>query len=75
MPNPESFFWIAAFIADAAAVNPSGITILLATYVSRFSINSKSAVINGLWKLRNSPLWQLIFLVVSFDKTPLFSKS
>ena len=47
---------------------------LLANGVSTFFINDKLAVINGLRKFKNPPSWLVIFLVVSFNKIPLFSK-
>ena len=37
-------------------------------------MNGKPAVINGLRKFKNPPSWLVIFLVVSFNKIPLFSK-
>ena len=45
---------------------------LLANGVSTFFINGKPAAINGLRKLRNP--WLVVFLVVPFNKIPLFSK-
>ena len=47
---------------------------LLANGVSTFFINDKLAVINGLRKFKNPPSWLVIFLVVPFNKIPLFSK-
>ena len=68
------FFWIAASVADAAAVNPNGFKALLAYGVSSFFYNGKRAVINGLRKSRNSPFCLAIFLVIFFIKIFLFSK-
>ena len=68
------FFWIAASVAGAAAVNPNGTKALLANGVTTSFINGKSVVINGLRKLRNPASWLLTFLVVPFNKIPLFSK-
>ena len=42
--------------------------------VSTIFINGKPAIINGLRKFKNPPSWQVIFVVVSFIKIPLFSK-
>ena len=42
--------------------------------VSAIFINGKPAIINGLRKFKNPPSWQVIFVVVSFIKIPLFSK-
>ena len=36
IPDPKSFFWLAASVADAAAVNPNGIKTLLASVFSTF---------------------------------------
>ena len=56
IPDPKSFFWIAASVADAAAVNPNGIKSLLASVFSTFFIKWKSVFSNGLWNLpKNSP--------------------
>ena len=63
-----------ASVTEAAAVNPEGTKTLLANGVSKFFINGKPVVINGLRKLRNLPFRLLIILVVSFKKIPLFSK-
>ena len=46
----------------------------LARVVSTVFINDKPAVINGLRKFKNLPSWIVIFLVVPFNKIPLFSK-
>ena len=48
-------FWIAASVADAAAVNPNGNKTLLAGDVCTIFINSKPAVINDLRILKNPP--------------------
>ena len=37
-------------------------------------IDDKAAVINGLRKFKNPPLWLVMFLVIPFNKMPLFSK-
>ena len=74
VPNPKILFWIAASVIDAPGVNPNGLKTFLANGVSTFYINAKPAVINDLRKLRNSPIWLLLFLVVPFNKIPLFSE-
>ena len=55
MLGPKSFFSIAEFVPDAAAVHPNSIKIVLVNGVSTFFINGKPALING---LRNPTLWQ-----------------
>ena len=74
VPDWKVFSWIATSVAEAAAVNPNGIKTLFANSVSTFFINGKPADINGLRKLRNPPLWLLVFLVVRFSKIAPFSK-
>ena len=73
MPDPKIFFWIARSVFDVA-LNPTGITNILANGMSTFFINSKPADINGLTKLRNPPSWLIIFEVVAFNKIPQFLK-
>ena len=70
--DPKHLFWITVSVAEATAVNPNGTKMLLANGISLFFINGKLPVINGLRKLRNSPSWLLIFLVVLFNKIPIF---
>ena len=41
LPDPNIFLWIAASVADAAAVNPDGIKTLLANGLSTFLIKGK----------------------------------
>ena len=62
MPDPKNFFWMAASVADAAAVNPNDAETLLVNNLCTFFINGKPAVINGLSNLRNPPSWIVIFL-------------
>ena len=47
---------------------------LLTNGVSTLFANGKPAVINGQRKLKNPPSWLVIFVVVPFNKIPLFSK-
>ena len=42
--------------------------------MSTFFIYGKPTDTNGLKKLRNPPFWVVIFLVVPFNKIPLFCK-
>ena len=74
IPDPKIFFWIAVFVADAAAVNSNGKKMILANGLSTFFINDKSAAISCLRKLINPPSRLLLFLVVPFYKIALFSK-
>ena len=46
MPDPKFFFWIAASVAAAAAVNPDGIKTLLVSSLSTFFIKGKPVFIN-----------------------------
>ena len=45
VPYLNNFFWIAAYVADAAAVNLNGIKTLLANSLSTFSIKGKPALV------------------------------
>ena len=48
VPDPKSFFWIAASITDAAAVYPNGNRALLANGLSTFFIKGKISFNNCL---------------------------
>ena len=65
-PDAKTFIWIAPSVPDAAASNLNGIKALLANGVSKFFVNGKPAVINGLKQLRNSLSWLVIFVLVPF---------
>ena len=56
------FFWIAVSLADIAGGNQNGNKRLLPRGVSKFFINGKPVVINGLGKL----IWKSPFLATSF---------
>ena len=61
MPDPNIFLWIAAFVADAAAVYPNGIKTLLANGFSTFPIKENPAFSNGTKSLlRNPPDWPIL---------------
>ena len=47
VPDPKSFFEIAASIPDAASVNPSGTKMLLANGLSTFPIKCQPVFSNG----------------------------
>ena len=67
-PKPQIFFWIAVSVADANAVDPSGIKTLLVEGMSTF-INDKPTFINRPRTLpRTRPSRFLIFSVVPFSK-------
>ena len=70
IPDPKSFFWIVASVADAVAVNPNGIKTLLASVFSTFFIKGKLVFSNGLWNLhKNSPdcpFYAIEFLIILF---------
>ena len=69
-----NFFQIAASAADSPADNPDGNKTFLASGVSTLFINGKPAVIKGLKIFENPPSWLANFLVVPFNKIPLFYK-
>ena len=46
----------------------------LARDVSTIFNNGRTAIINGVGKLRNPPSWLVIFLVIPFIKFPLLFK-
>ena len=56
MRNPKVFFWIAAFVADVAAVNHNGNKLLLANAFSTFFIKGKPVFTNSPKSLPISPL-------------------
>ena len=56
------FFWIAVSLADIAGDNQNGSKRFLPRGVSKFFINGKPVVINGLGKL----IWKSPFLATSF---------
>ena len=74
MPDPQIFFWIAASVAETAAINPNSTKILLVNGVSTFFVNGKSTPIDGARKLSNPPFSRIIFPVVPLNKIPLFPK-
>ena len=47
VPDAKRFLWIAAFVVDAAAVNPNSIKTLLSNGLSTFPIKGKPAFSNG----------------------------
>ena len=47
MLHPKIFFWIAASVADASAVNPNDIKTLLVNSFSTFFIKCKQLFSNG----------------------------
>ena len=55
LPDPNIFLRIAASVADAAAVNPNGIKMLLANGVSTFSINGTLIFSNVSKNIRKNP--------------------
>ena len=65
IPDSKVFFWIAASVADAAAVNPIGIKTVLANGLSTFSVKGKPVFSNGPKSLPISP-WLSYFLQLNF---------
>ena len=55
VPDPNIFLWIAASVADAAAVNHNGIKMLLANVLSTFFIKGKQKFSNGPESLPKNP--------------------
>ena len=58
----------------AAAVNPKVTKMSLAKGANTFFIKVKPVFTKGPRKLSNPPFWLVTFLVVPFNKIPLFSK-
>ena len=73
--DSKILYWITAFVADTVVANPNGIKTPLANNVSTFLTNGKLAFINGRRKLKNPLFWLIMFLVVLFNKVPLYFKS
>ena len=60
--RPDPFLWIAAFVADAATVNPNGIETLLANRFNIFFIKGKPVFSNGPRSLpKNTPDYLVLF--------------
>ena len=61
VPDPNIFLRIPASAADAAAINPKGIKILLANGLTTFFINGNPVFSNGPSNLpRNPPDWIIL---------------
>ena len=73
-PHPKVFFWIAASVTDAVALNPKGTETNLVKSVSTGFIKSKPVFTKEPRKLSNLPFWRVIFLVVPFNKITIFSE-
>ena len=54
-PDPNNFLWIAASVADVAAINPNGIKTLLANGFGIFPIKGNPACTNGPKSLYKNP--------------------
>ena len=66
IPDPKIFFWIAASVANAAAVNSNGFKTLLANGLSTFFIKGNPVFSNGCKCLPRNPLdcpnlWDWVF--------------
>ena len=66
-PDPNIFLWIAASVADAAAVNPNRIKALLANGLSTFPIKGNAVFSNGPKGLLRNPPDCLILCTWVFD--------
>ena len=55
IPDPKTYFWIAASVADAAVVNPNCIKTLLANGLSTFFIKGKPFLVMVLKSLPKTP--------------------
>ena len=65
-PDPNIFLWIAASVADSAAVNPNSIKTLLVNGLSTFYIKGNQDFSNGPKNLPKNPpdctiLWDWVF--------------
>ena len=70
----EFYFWIVASAAYIPDDKPNGVKTLLVNGVSARFIYYKPTIIDGIRKFKNRPYWLVIFLVISFNEIPLFSK-
>ena len=68
--DPIIFLWIAASVADAAAVNPNGIKTLLANGLSAFPIKGNPIFNNGpkvsLKTLLIAQFYVIMFLIILY---------
>ena len=71
LPDPNIFLWIAASVADTAAINPNGIKTLLANGVSIYLIKGKSVFSNSPTRLTRNPTDCPIFCNWVFDNFKL----
>ena len=67
-PDQNIFLWIAASVADVAAVNPNGIKMLLANSLSKFHIKGNPVFSNGPTNLPKNPPDCLILRNWVFDQ-------
>ena len=65
--DPNVFLWIAATVADAAAVNPNGIKTPLANSLSTFPIKDNPVLSSGPKRLSRNPPNGLILCSWVFD--------
>ena len=62
VPDPKCFLWTAAFVADAAGVNPNRIETLLANGLSTCPIKSNPVLSNGAKILpKNPPDYRILY--------------
>ena len=62
VPDPTIFWWIVAFVANAAAVNPNGIKMLLTNDLRTFFLKGNPAFSNGSKSLHeNRPDWPILY--------------
>ena len=67
-PDQNIFLWIAASVADVAAVNPNGIKMLLANSLSKFHIKGNPVFSSGPTNLPKNPPDCLILCNWVFDQ-------
>ena len=61
VPDPSVFFWMAVYVADAAAINLNSIKTLLVNDLFIIFIKGTPALSNGQWILsRNSPNYTVL---------------
>ena len=68
IPVPNIFLWVAAFVADGAAVNPNGVKALLANGLSTLPIKGNAAFCNVHKSLprypTDCPIYAIGFLII-----------
>ena len=74
VPHSKIFFWIAASVSEAAAINPKGTKMHLAKRISTFPSKGKPLLGNGLPKNASNYLQYIILGKWVFKNFILFDK-